>query len=64
MHKHAQRLTGYIEENDLKRLENIKNLVFPTYRKTSVSSARDTEQDEKEYLQSNRRFSLTQTEKL
>jgi hypothetical protein len=48
MHKHAQRLTGYIEENDLKRLENIKNLVFPTYRKNSVTTARDNDLQDKD----------------
>lgn len=63
MHKHAKGLTGYIEDNDLKRLENIKNLVFPTYRKNSVSTARDAEGVENDMLPS-RRYSITQTEKL
>ena len=63
MHKHAKGLTGYLEDNDLKRLENIKNLVFPTYRKNSVSTARDSEGSEKDML-SNRRYSITQTEKV
>jgi hypothetical protein len=62
MHKHAKGLTGYIEDNDLKRLENIKNLVFPTYRKNSVSTARDAEGVEKDMFPS-RRHSITQTEK-
>lgn len=32
IHKYAQPLTGYVEESDFKRLEKIKNLVFPTFR--------------------------------
>lgn len=62
MHKHAKGLTGYLEDNDLKRLENIKNLVFPTYRKNSVSTALDAEGADKDIFP-NRRYSITQTEK-
>jgi len=58
MHKHAKGLTGHIEDNDLKRLENIKNLVFPTYRKNSVSTARDAEGVENDMFLS-RRHSIT-----
>lgn len=35
IHKHAQPLTGYVEESDYKRLNQIKNLVFPSFRPKS-----------------------------
>ena len=53
-----------MNDNDLKRLENIKNLVFPTYRKPSavttprVKEVQVTEEDE-ESPSTKRRFSMT-----
>lgn len=42
IHKYAQPLTGYVEESDFKRLEKIKNLVFPTFRKKESNAREET----------------------
>ena len=42
IHKYAQALTGYVEDSDFKRLNQIKNLVFPTYRPREPSQPKHT----------------------